>query len=688
MSVPIRAPFTVRREPVTARPASPRAPGSLYLAPSGEKTVLWQAGEEGTPARVILELPQSIKAYHPSPDGRQIAVVTQATPLVNIDSLRVAGVPYDMAYHRPWQTPTALLGEWLEQLWLYEVATRRLRRLWEAGPAEVRRHVSSTIGFSPGMSGVSWAPTGTHLAVEVSDGRFTVVNTPGWQNWLQRLMVFDTASAQPVYVSDTTGGSSWGSPVWAPDGRHIVFWSEPLAPGRSTHSVRSIHYQTGPSALHLLRVADGALRVVPNVPRAPRGTSCWSASWLSAERLLVQYRDEHTRGGGLWLTSLTGEGRRVGDSTLSLHGSSCAPVPDQCQAAPDLRRLACVRQSVNLPPELVLLDLASGRMTQLTQVNRELATLPLHPVRPLDVVNRYGYRTRNWLVVPRDARAGTRHPLLVALYSFNDQFALDDQWIHSFPVQLLADRGFAVLLTNYPVYTGATMRARSNRLPRMEEGIFGLAGNPLASIVAAVRQAVADGIADSTRVGIMGFSYGGFLTQYAITQAPDLFAAALVNDGGRYNPMQYWTNGPAERVVLDDLLGGSPWAAGPSAAAWRAVAPAFNAAAIRAPVLFEQHNAGDEVGLGSSDILTEVACQGKAYEVIQYFGAEHSLARPWQQRSSMERTLDWFAFWLQGEEDPNPAKREPYARWRQLRTKATAARASQRGSDEAGTCRG
>jgi len=46
---------------------------------------------------------------------------------------------------------------------------------------------------------------------------------------------------------------------------------------------------------------------------------------------------------------------------------------------------------------------------------------------------------------------------------------------------------------------------------------------------------------------------------------------------------------------------------------------------------------------------------------------EHLLVKPWERLASSETNADWFRFWLKGEEDPDPAKAEQYARWRELR---------------------
>jgi hypothetical protein len=53
---------------------------------------------------------------------------------------------------------------------------------------------------------------------------------------------------------------------------------------------------------------------------------------------------------------------------------------------------------------------------------------------------------------------------------------------------------------------------------------------------------------------------------------------------------------------------------------------------------------------------------------LQYIrSGQHNLTKPLQILAHQEMLVDWFDFWLNGHEDPNPAKAEQYARWRKLR---------------------
>ena len=43
------------------------------------------------------------------------------------------------------------------------------------------------------------------------------------------------------------------------------------------------------------------------------------------------------------------------------------------------------------------------------------------------------------------------------------------------------------------------------------------------------------------------------------------------------------------------------------------------------------------------------------------------LVKPWERLTSQQGVVDWWRFWLQGYEDPDPAKADQYARWHTLR---------------------
>jgi len=68
----------------------------------------------------------------------------------------------------------------------------------------------------------------------------------------------------------------------------------------------------------------------------------------------------------------------------------------------------------------------------------------------------------------------------------------------------------------------------------------------------------------------------------------------------------------------------------------------------------------------------------KPVELVYLPEGEHILEKPWERLISQQGNVDWFRFWLQGYEDPDPAKAEQYARWRELRKLQQANNAGQK----------
>jgi hypothetical protein len=67
---------------------------------------------------------------------------------------------------------------------------------------------------------------------------------------------------------------------------------------------------------------------------------------------------------------------------------------------------------------------------------------------------------------------------------------------------------------------------------------------------------------------------------------------------------------------------------------------------------------------------------GKPVELIYLPDGTHILEKPWERMVSQQGDVDWFSFWLKGEENPDPAKAEQYKRWRELRSLNTSAASS------------
>jgi dipeptidyl aminopeptidase/acylaminoacyl peptidase len=100
---------------------------------------------------------------------------------------------------------------------------------------------------------------------------------------------------------------------------------------------------------------------------------------------------------------------------------------------------------------------------------------------------------------------------------------------------------------------------------------------------------------------------------------------------------------------------------------WRELSPALNAQRIKAPLLI---NVADSEVLPTLMLWNSLKELNKPVEMFVYAGEGHMKHQPRHRYEIYERNLDWFSFWLQGKENPDPVKRQQYERWRAMRDAA------------------
>ncbi len=233
------------------------------------------------------------------------------------------------------------------------------------------------------------------------------------------------------------------------------------------------------------------------------------------------------------------------------------------------------------PGRYVLWNRTTRRATPLFALMPELAKWRFAPVRPVT------FRARDGLVIPAllTLPVGVPAKGLPLVMNVHGGPWFRDSWGWNPEVQWLANRGYAVLQVNFRGSTGygvSYLNAADHQ--------FG-PGAVLHDVVDGARWLIAQGIADSTRVGIMGWSFGGFATLCGLAFEPDVFACGV--DGV----------GPSR---VSTLLGSMPPYWGPRRMRWinrfgdaiadsaldRRISPIFHVGAMRAPLVIG-HGAHD-----------------------------------------------------------------------------------------------
>jgi len=315
-----------------------------------------------------------------------------------------------------------------------------------------------------------------------------------------------------------------------------------------------------------------------------------------------------------------------------------------------------VEQGMNLPPRLVAVDRGTSRRAVLLDPNRNVGTLRVSREEIVRWRTKDGQAWAGGLYLPPDFVAGRRYPLVIQTHGFDSTaFHPDGSHATANAAQPMAAHGMLVLQLGILADGGQFSDLGTPReAPSAMEAIEG-----------AIDELDSLGLIDRSRVGLIGFSRTCFHVLYTLTHSSYPFAAAAITDGVDMSYLQYMlfqhANAGADEASL--INGGPPF--GKTLDLWRERAPGFTLDRVTAPLRLE--------AIGLPAVLEEwepyaaLLLQHKPVELFVIPEGAHLLAKPWERLASSQGNADWFRFWLKGEEDPDPAKADQYARWRELR---------------------
>jgi dipeptidyl aminopeptidase/acylaminoacyl peptidase len=600
-----------------------------YVASTDGNSKIWKiAPEGGAPVQVIpqgadvfkYEHSAGVFGYEWSPDGTRVAFLTSAHVT---KAEQKASEAQGILYHDGLDFLNITEKSWIKkapELWIYDVREQKQKKVWE--------HINSVGGieYTESVSGFLWSPSGKEIAII-----FRPTDSP--EDSFNRsigMLSLETGKFSPFV---TTEGYKFAV-SWSPDSKALAF-STPTTNGAPRNSLMRMD-----DGILVQKVSEQQETALVPVLNGRAGSTWWNRS---GDTVIVNVDDRSSS--ALYEVSASGKAMRK-ITQGSDHLSDCSMDAARTKAI-------CIRQNTMTPPDLAVIDLADGVPHTLTNLNAEYKNVTLGNVSEMRWANKYGDETNGFLIKPVGYVSGQRYPFLLTLYGFSGTFISQSEWISSYPAQAFAANGFVVLLMNYPKGTQGYRHGDFEEASRVE------AYSPLASMEAAVQMLSEQGLIDPDKKGIMGWSYGSFLTDFTISHT-DWFQAAASGDGGRENPSRYWMNTGDYQFFDEGIYGGSPF--GQAANNYAQLAPALNASKVRAPVFMEYAQR-----IWGLEFYTAVKKTGGQAELIFYPDEDHIFFQPKHRMVSLERNLDWFSFWLKGTESSDPAKAAQYVRWRAMR---------------------
>jgi len=309
--------------------------------------------------------------------------------------------------------------------------------------------------------------------------------------------------------------------------------------------------------------------------------------------------------------------------------------------------MICVAAAADQPPRLERIDLATGGRQLLFDPNAPLAqTIKARvPARLLRWTDAKGQEFTGQFFQARSVN-GAATPLFITYYSCTGflRGGVGDEW----PLASLAEEGISALCINKPPGYILDGVARYNQ---------GLSG-----VKSAIDLLASAGTIDRSKVGMGGLSFGSEVTFWTEMYS-NLLAAASVSSIG-ITPSYYLFGSMKGKVFFDGLKEvyqlGTPEE---TPERWKTLSVDSNLDRFHAPILMQMPEQEYMYALSYAIPLIR-ALRADLYvfpnEPHQKFQPKHKLA-------AYQRNLDWFRFWLQGHEDPDPQKAQQYGHWREMR---------------------
>jgi dipeptidyl aminopeptidase/acylaminoacyl peptidase len=419
------------------------------------------------------------------------------------------------------------------------------------------------------------------------------------------VFVVPVAGGAPRRVVSLPGTES--NVEWSPDGREIAFVNRPARMKNARLMVAS--------------VAGGAARNVVGDWRYEPD----EFAWLPGGDLLVS-----ASVGGRSALFRTG---KAGGAPVELLGGRRRLSGFAFDAA--RRTVAYVATSVDKPTELYVASADGRNERRLTSFNDSLsAQIAWSGAERFTYPSVGGLEIEGWIMKPAGYVAGKKYPLVLYIHG-GPHSQYNEGWFDEF--QNLAGAGMMVLYTNPRGSSGY-----GADFTYVSRGQWG--GEDYADLMKAVDIAAQRPDVDSTRMGVTGGSYGGFMTAW-ITTKTNRFKAAQADR--MISDWVSWYGSSDAQGLTEFEFFGKPW---DNFAMYDTLSPIRFVSKVRTPTLIVQSEEDHRTPMANAELwFMALKKQGVPVELVRYPRSTHELSRggePWLLVDRLGRLRQWFTYWL------------------------------------------
>ena len=573
---------------------SPSGDRLAYLAEAGKEkkaaAQIFVLPMKGGEPQQITSAPLGVEQYAWRPDGALIAFGSRDEPPNKADiekhhDLFEVGDNSFLDTSAP--TPS--------HLWIVSSSGGTAKRL-TSGTWSLSKDEDNNISL------LSWSPDGKRICFtrqadpHVGDSDQTV------------LEILEVDSGQMRQLTKRNSFENFG--LFSPDGSKIAYWFPRDGDFSNSETEIFVAPSTGGEGTDVTRALDRNVR---------------RALWMADGKSLFVAGNDGTRA-LIWIQPLDGAARKVDLGEVN-------PTFDALDA--DIGKdgsIALVGSTQTQPTELYYLASADAKAKRLTDFNHEIAALDLGRADTLEWKGPDGFAEDGVVVYPPNFSRDKKYPLVLWIHGGPDDASRTE---FDIVAQLMASHGYMVFEPNY--------RGSDNLGNKYQLAIINDAGDgPGRDVMAGIGALEKQGFIDESRIGVSGWSYGGYMTTWLISHY-HIWKTAVSGAAG---------NSRADAYNLSDFgvkwrfMFGSPWQQG-NAKAYEKQSPITFASAITTPTLI-LHDTGDRrVPITNGYALYHaLKDEGVPVKFIAIPVSGHEPSDPVRESDLFRVWLDWFDQYL------------------------------------------
>lgn len=587
-------------------------------------TQIWAANTDGSDAYQMTFGDKSSAAPDWSPDGKWIAFTSPRSGKNNLYLLRAGGgeaemitdvksgvggfawAPDSQAIAFSMTEPQTGDEEKLNKgkddwRWIDEnVKMSQIHLVPVTKSADGKRETRQLTKGAFTVTSFNWSPDGKSIV-------FGHQRTPVANDWPSSdVSLVDVASGAIKPLAATTASES--QPLFSPDGRQVALTVSDSPPTWATQT-----------RIHLVPASGGTTKPLSATYDEQPNLIGWSAD---GKRLFFS----ETQGTTTALAAINVETNAI----LEIEkGKAVYGGINLNQAR---TTFGMVRQENSAAPEAYVARADAFAPTKISSANAGLPKLPLGKMEVVRWKSADGQEVEGILNYPVDYQAGTRVPLLLVIHGgptgvFTQGFAAGP---NLYPTAVFNARGYAVLRPNP---RGSSGYGKKFRYANYKDW----GGGDYKDLMAGVDHVISMGVADANRLGVMGWSYGGFMTSWIITQTKRFKAASI---GAAVTNLMSFTGTADIPGFIPDYMGAQFW---DNLDVYRQHSAMFNIKGVSTPSLI-QHCEGDlRVPISQGyELYNALKQQGVPVRMLVMPRQAHGPTEPKMMLKVMQTNVEWF----------------------------------------------